>query len=44
VQQPALTDARGVVAVPPPVTDRQLLAVAGLGAAALLGWMLLRKK
>jgi len=42
VNQPAVTDARGVVSVPPPVQDRQLLAVAGIGLAAGLGLWLLR--
>jgi glyoxylase-like metal-dependent hydrolase (beta-lactamase superfamily II) len=42
VRQPAVTDERGVVAVPPPVTDPQLLAVAGLGIAAVAGALVLR--
>jgi glyoxylase-like metal-dependent hydrolase (beta-lactamase superfamily II) len=34
VRRPAVTDERGVVEVPPPVYDPQLLAVAGVAAAA----------
>jgi glyoxylase-like metal-dependent hydrolase (beta-lactamase superfamily II) len=43
VDRPAVTDERGVVSLPPAVTDPQLLAVAGIGAAALLGMLLLRR-
>ncbi len=41
VRQPAIADERGVVSVPPPVTDPQLIAVAGIGVAAVLGALLL---
>lgn len=43
VHEPAITDERGLVRVPPPVVDPQLLLVAGLGLAALLGTMLLTR-
>jgi len=42
VQHPAITDRQGIVSVPPPVADPQLIAVAGIGIAATLGTMLLR--
>jgi glyoxylase-like metal-dependent hydrolase (beta-lactamase superfamily II) len=35
VQSPAITDAEGVVALPPPVVDRQMIAAAGVTAFAL---------
>jgi glyoxylase-like metal-dependent hydrolase (beta-lactamase superfamily II) len=38
VDRPALTDAGGVVRVPPPVLDRQLLALAALGGVAFGLW------
>lgn len=41
VDRPALTDEHGVVSVPPPVFDRQLLWVAGAGMAALTGVVLM---
>lgn len=44
VHRPAITDERGVVSVPPPVIDPQLVALAGLGVAALAGVALLRAK
>lgn len=37
VRQPAIMDKRGVVRVPPPVADPQLLVVAGISLVALLG-------
>jgi glyoxylase-like metal-dependent hydrolase (beta-lactamase superfamily II) len=40
VDRPALTDERGVVRVPAPVVDPQLLALAGLGGVALGLWWL----
>ena len=43
VGHPAVADQRGVVAVPPAVTDRTLLTLAGVGAVAALGWLALRK-
>ena len=39
--RPAVADERGVVSVPPPVYDPQLLAVAGIGLAAVVGALLL---
>jgi glyoxylase-like metal-dependent hydrolase (beta-lactamase superfamily II) len=42
VQRPAVTDERGVVSVPPPVTDPQLIALAGIGIADAVGMLLLR--
>jgi len=42
VRQPAVTSAAGVVRVPPAVTDPQLLALAGVGVAALAGLALMR--
>lgn len=42
VHHPAVTDERGVVRVPPPVVDRQLLMLAGCGLAAAVGLLLLR--
>jgi len=44
VHQPALTNEQGVVSVPPPVFDRQLLVVAGVGLAVLLGMQLTRSR
>jgi hypothetical protein len=35
-------DERGVVSVPPPVADPQLLALAGIGLAAAVGTLALR--
>jgi glyoxylase-like metal-dependent hydrolase (beta-lactamase superfamily II) len=43
VHEPAVMDETGVVAVPPPVFDPQLLAVAGVGLAAVVGGMLWRR-
>lgn len=43
LRRPAVTDRRGVVSVPPPVTDPQLMVVLGLGLAALAGGLLLRR-
>jgi len=43
VAQPAITDETGIVWLPPPVTSRVPLVLAGLGAAALAG-LLLRKR
>ena len=43
VVSPALTDRHGIVRVPPPVVDRQLLALAALGGAAA-GMLLVRSK
>lgn len=43
VDRPAITDEHGVVSVPPPVTDPQLLALAGLGLAAAAGLLFLRR-
>jgi glyoxylase-like metal-dependent hydrolase (beta-lactamase superfamily II) len=42
IKEPAITDERGVVSVPPPVWDPQLVGLLGVGAAALAGTMLLR--
>lgn len=42
VQQPAITDERGVVSVPPAAFDRQLAALAGIGIAAGVGALLIR--
>lgn len=42
VNQPAITDEGGIVRVPPPVSDPQLLALGGVGLAALAGLLLLR--
>jgi len=42
VQHPAITDRRGVVRVPPAVTDPQLLMVMGLGTAAVAAYLVLR--
>ena len=44
VRRPAVTDATGIVSLPPPVTDPQLLAVIGLGVAAIAGTLLLRRR
>ncbi len=44
VRRPAIADERGVVSVPPPVSDPQLKLVAGLGLAALVGILLFRKR
>ena len=43
VRQPAITDARGVVAVPPPVRDPWPGLIAGIGAAALVGGLAWRR-
>ncbi len=43
VHAPAVTDERGVVGVPPPVFDPQLLALAGVGIVAAAGLLLLRE-
>jgi glyoxylase-like metal-dependent hydrolase (beta-lactamase superfamily II) len=43
VNEPAITDERGVEHVPPPVVDRQLLAGLGVAAAALVGLALLKR-
>ena len=40
VDRPAVTDVHGVVRVPPPVVDPQLLALVGLGGIALGLWWL----
>ncbi len=40
VRQPAVTDERGVVSVPPPVPDPLPKVVAGVAAAAVAGWAL----
>mgnify|MGYP002785033021 CR=1 FL=1 len=42
VKEPAVTDARGVVSVPPAVFDPQLLTVAGVGLMAAVGALALR--
>lgn len=42
VGRPAVTNERGVVSVPPPVFDPQLLTVAGLGMAAVVGTVVLQ--
>ena len=42
VREPAVADERGVVRVPPPVADPQMLAVAALGLAATAGLLALR--
>jgi glyoxylase-like metal-dependent hydrolase (beta-lactamase superfamily II) len=44
VPQPAVTDERGVVSVPPPVVDYQLLAVVGVGLALTAATLLLRNR
>jgi hypothetical protein len=44
VRRPAVTNEGGVVSVPPPVTDLQLVALAGPGALALLGTLLTRRR
>ena len=43
VRRPAVTDERGVVSVPPPVTDPQLVALAGAGLAAVALGLMLRR-
>ncbi|MEX2174068.1 MAG: MBL fold metallo-hydrolase [Pirellulaceae bacterium] len=43
VRRPAITGVDGVVSVPPPVFDSQLLILAGLSIAACLGWNMLRR-
>lgn len=40
IDRPAITDVHGVVRVPPPVVDPQLLALVGLGGVALGLWWL----
>jgi glyoxylase-like metal-dependent hydrolase (beta-lactamase superfamily II) len=42
VREPAVSDERGTLRVPPPVYDPQLLTLAGIGLAAVLGTVLLR--
>jgi glyoxylase-like metal-dependent hydrolase (beta-lactamase superfamily II) len=42
VHHPAITDEHGVRSLPPPVYDPQLIAVAGIGLAAVVGMGLLR--
>jgi hypothetical protein len=42
VRSPAVTNERGVVSVPPPVSDPQLAWAAGIGVAALAGLLLLQ--
>src|SRR5438874_153715 len=42
VRRPAVADERGVVSVPPPVSDPQLVALAGIGLAAAAGTLLIR--
>jgi len=44
VHQPAIMDAMGVVSVPPAVVDPRLIALAGVGIAALVGGLLLPKR
>jgi glyoxylase-like metal-dependent hydrolase (beta-lactamase superfamily II) len=44
IQSPAIADEQGVVSVPPPVFDRQLAVVAGIGAAAVVAGLLLRSR
>ena len=44
VRRPAVADEGGVVSVPPPVTDPQLVAAAGVGLAVLAGMTLLRRR
>lgn len=44
IHHPAVTDRRGLVSVPPPVIDYQLLALAGLGISLSLASLLLRKR
>lgn len=43
VHQPAITDERGVVSVPPAAFDRQLAVLAGIGFAAVVGGLLIRR-
>jgi hypothetical protein len=43
IAKPAVADERGVVSVPPPVSDPRLLAVAGIGLAAACGLLWLRQ-
>jgi hypothetical protein len=42
VREPAIADERGVVRVPPPVPDPQLLVLAGVGLAITVGALVLR--
>lgn len=42
IHQPAIADERGVVSVPPAVTDPQLAALIALGIAGVAGTLLLR--
>lgn len=44
VHHPAIADQHGLVSVPPPVADYQLLAAAGVGLALTMGALLLRKR
>ena len=43
VRQPVRADERGLVSVPPPVPDRQLIALAGLSIAAVTAGVLWRR-
>ena len=42
IHEPAITDERGVVSVPPPVADPQLAILAGIGLAAVVGTLLIQ--
>lgn len=42
IHEPAIADEQGVISAPPPVRDPQLATVLTLGAAATLGWLVLR--
>ncbi|HJU65576.1 MAG TPA: MBL fold metallo-hydrolase [Gemmatimonadaceae bacterium] len=44
VREPAITDANGVVAVPPPVPDRLPKILAGAGIAAAIAYTALRRR
>ena len=44
IRQPAITNEHGIVQLPPPVLDPNLLVMAGLGAAAVVGWSMLRTR
>jgi hypothetical protein len=44
VHRPAVTDHSGVVSVPPPVTDPQLLLLAGIGLAVMTAALLLASR
>ncbi len=43
LRRPAVTDQHGVVSLPPAVPDPQLMALAGIGLAALLGMRLFQR-